>query len=203
VADLLFIWSTLPGPPRALAPVAQALSNRVPGKYSQDSVIDPPATRSDVDRRLRANPVVFYFGHGGRRRLGTASNVLIDTSNVSQVGRLLIAVACQAGVELGRLDYRNVTGRAFVGFACQTYHPARSAARANQAYESALAGVFASCTAAQVADDLRSELLAAANDYLNNRAAYRLPLADAFVVYLGLRSNSAGVGAYGDGSVTL
>ncbi|WP_459651430.1 hypothetical protein [Kitasatospora sp. Ki12] len=203
MTEYLLITPDDPGTPRALSGIAQGLANQCPSHHSTTVLHGMSATRKAVESALPHYAAVIYFGHGKPDALETRGQALIDLANEGYIQGVLIAIACHAADGLGASRFGRSPSRAFLGFNTYLIHPCRNSSRANDAYEQALGGLFFGATVQEVAENLRVNLLQAAQDYKTNRSAYKLSRGDAIAIFGGLRSNVLALVCHGNAARTL
>lgn len=204
MSRLLFISPNERGMPRSIGVVSQSVQRGVPGVHSVIELHDKAATRPAVDAEIANADCILYFGHGQMDALGASGKRLVDDQNLAP-HQVLVALACHSGAGLGptvfgsgvKVLYGQGASGAFVGFDKVLLHPARRPSRANQAYENALLVFVAGGSVLELASDLASELLTAADDYLARRSP------DALFCFAALRSNAVGISLHGTGDAGL
>jgi hypothetical protein len=119
---------------------------------------------------------VVYLGHGARdrlhvpKRLLRQEEVLFDTSNIGDTGRVVVAVACHSATDLGRMagDPGNPLVEAYVGWLEEMGFPKSNQQPLLDALDSGLEGLFNGRTVAQVVSDLETEFSDAHDRYRNS-----------------------------------
>ncbi|WP_131816210.1 hypothetical protein [Mycolicibacterium porcinum] len=191
MSGFLFISPNERGVPRIIAVVSQAIQNAVPSQHQVTDLHHKAATRPAVDAAIAQADFVFYFGHGQVDYLGKSGTRLADAQNLRPT-QVVVAIACDSGGGLGPAVFNAWASGAFLGFDVPLGHPTRHPSRANQAYENSLAKFVSSGTVSDLENDLKAELLDAANDYLGRGTM------DDFFAFAALRSNMVGLKVSGN-----
>jgi hypothetical protein len=200
VANLVFVTPSENGTPKTVAAAATTLQNRTPSHHTVKMLQDAAADYTNMSNALPTHEVVLYFGHGKHTELGRGARMVIDAKNVGNVGSILVAIACEAGANLGK-TFDGDPSRAFLGFNTFFGIPALAPTRCVEAIENGLTGLVSrGATVAQASQDLAQELIDAGTDYLNKRAIYGLSDSDALAAFYMVRSNSLAVVKWGDSS---
>jgi hypothetical protein len=183
----------------------QAVRQRA-GRFKTDDLSGSGATRMNVDSQLAAGfRHLFWFGHGTEKELIANGKALVDLKNVANLkGGMLVAIACYAGVTLGKVAGTTPGLRVFLGFDDELGFPASAVLPMMLAVTRGLSCMFQkghdiSCAA----QNLRKQFDVARLDYKNNGARYGLSAGDARTAWLFAKSNRYSVVTFGDDTTTL
>lgn len=169
--------------------------------HSTTDLFGPAANRAGLDSNLHADHV-FYFGEGGPGTLGYGAAV-VDQTNVVEIHRILVAVACHAGRQLGPAAV-NLTTEAFLGFDSLLILPPKVVTLAAAVSCEGVRVLLNGSDVATAAQELRDAFVQVAEFILHSgRSRYGMSRAETIGAFAALRSNAFSVQDLGLTTVKL